>query len=85
MACSWGSFQVLAEYYEQCDFKSLTDLVDACMRSPDGHIALFRGFLKMPEKKRAVEALKTKNWEQITQNKWQGTTKSTRKTEVYQC
>jgi hypothetical protein len=66
MACSWGSFQVLAEYYEQCDFKSLTDLVDACMRSPDGHIALFRGFLKMPEKKRAVEALKTKNWEQFT-------------------
>lgn len=66
MACSWGSFQVLGEYYEQCDFKSLTDLVDACMRSPDGHIALFRGFLKMPEKKRAIEALKARNWEQFT-------------------
>jgi hypothetical protein len=66
MACSWGSFQVLAEYYEHCDFKSPADLVDACMRSPDGHIALFRGFLRMPEKKKAIEALKAKNWEQFT-------------------
>jgi hypothetical protein len=66
MACSWGSFQVLAEYYEHCDFKSPTELVDACMRSPDGHIALFRGFLRMPEKKKAIEALKAKNWEQFT-------------------
>jgi hypothetical protein len=66
MACSWGSFQVLAEYYEHCDFKSPTDLVDACMRSPDGHIALFRGFLRMPEKKKAIEALRAKNWEQFT-------------------
>ncbi|MGM9485719.1 N-acetylmuramidase family protein [Ideonella sp. YS5] len=66
MACSWGSFQVLAEYYKQCDFKSPYELVDACMRSSDGHIALFRGFLKMPEKKKAIEALKSKNWEQFT-------------------
>lgn len=63
---SWGAFQVLAEYYEECGFESPVALVDACMRSYDGHVQLFRGFLRKPEKKKAIEGLIEKNWEKFT-------------------
>lgn len=66
MSCSWGGFQVLAEYWKALGYKSVTDLVDDCMKSMDGHANLFRGFLKMPEKKQAIAALKAKEWEKFT-------------------
>lgn len=66
MSCSWGAFQVLAEYYEAFGYKSPMDLVNACLASVDEHVNLFRGFLKMPEKKRAIEGLREKNWVKFT-------------------
>jgi hypothetical protein len=66
MSASWGAFQVLGEYYKECGFESPTALVDACMKSYDGHAELFRGFLRKPEKKKAIEALKEKDWEKFT-------------------
>jgi hypothetical protein len=65
-SASWGAFQVLAEYHAECGFDSPTSLVDACMRSYDGHAELFRGFLRKPEKKKAIEALKERDWEKFT-------------------
>jgi hypothetical protein len=65
-SASWGAFQVLAEYHKDCGFESPTALVDACMKSYDGHVELFRGFLRKPEKKKAIEALKERDWEKFT-------------------
>lgn len=65
-SASWGAFQVLAEYHEECGFATPIDLVDACMKSIDGHVKLFQGFLKKPEKKRAIEGLREKDWEKFT-------------------
>lgn len=65
-ACSWGAFQVLAEYYSSFGYTTPSALVDDCMRSIDGHVKLFRGFLGMPEKRNAVEGLKSKDWVKFT-------------------
>lgn len=76
-ATSWGAFQVLGEYYAECGFSSPAQLADECMKSIDGHVKLFRGFLKKPEKRAAITALKNKNWESFTAyyngGKWRDT------------
>ena len=66
MACSWGAFQVLAEYYASFGYATPSALVDDCLKSVDGHVRLFKGFLGMPEKKRAVDGLKAKDWVKFT-------------------
>lgn len=66
MSCSWGTYQVLGAYWKQLGYTSADHLADECMASADGHLKLFRLFLKMKEKKPAIEALKAKNWEKFT-------------------
>jgi hypothetical protein len=66
MSASWGAFQVLGEYYKECGFASPSDMVDACLKSIDGQAKLFRGFLKKPEKRKALEGLREKDWEKFT-------------------
>lgn len=65
MACSWGAFQVLAEYYSQCGYTSAEEMANDCMKTADAHAKLFLAFLKK-EKKNAVKALKDKDWRKFT-------------------
>jgi hypothetical protein len=65
MACSWGAFQVLAEYYSQCGYASSEEMANDCMKTVDAHAKLFLAFLKK-EKKAAVKALIAKDWTKFT-------------------
>lgn len=64
-SCSWGAFQVLAEYYISCGYSSAEDLANDCMVSVDAHVKLFLTFMKK-EKRHAIKALKEKKWEDFT-------------------
>ena len=66
-SCSWGAFQVLAEYYSQMGYSSASALANECMESIDAQINIFIQFLtKLPEKKPAINALKERDWETFT-------------------
>jgi len=64
-SCSWGAFQILGEYYSQCGYNSVVEMVDDCMKSVDAHAVIFEKFLKS-EKKSAATALKNKDWVKFT-------------------
>lgn len=66
-SCSWGAFQVLAEYYDSCGYGSATELANDCMRSVDAHAKLFLAFMKA-EKAAAIKALKEKDWVKFTRS-----------------
>lgn len=64
-SCSWGAFQILGEYYTQCGYNSVVEMVNDCMKSIDAHAVIFEKFLKN-EKKDAAKALKNKEWVNFT-------------------
>lgn len=80
MSCSWGAFQVLGEYWEKFGYSSAEALANDCIKSAEGQVKIFCGFLNMPEKKPAINALKSKDWEKFTAayngNKWKTTNKN---------
>jgi hypothetical protein len=68
-SCSWGAFQVLAEYHKEMGYLTASIFANECMVSIDAQIKLFIDFLtKLPEKKPAIKALKEKDWETFTSN-----------------
>ena len=64
-SCSWGAFQVLAEYFSSCGYASAEELANDCMSSVESHVKLFITFMKK-EKPHAIKALKEKKWEDFT-------------------
>jgi hypothetical protein len=66
MSCSWGAFQVMGGFWEDLGYKSAEQLANECMDSADGQMKLFRNFLKMKDRKPAIDALKVKDWEKFT-------------------
>lgn len=66
MSCSWGAYQVMGGFWEEFGYKSAEQLANECMESVDGQMQLFRHFLKMKDRKPAIDALKAKNWETFT-------------------
>jgi hypothetical protein len=77
MSCSWGAFQVLGEYWDKFGYSSAEELANDCIKSIDGQVKIFCGFLNMPEKKSAIKALKSKDWTKFTAayngGKWETT------------
>jgi hypothetical protein len=66
-SCSWGAFQVLAEYHKEMGYSTAASLANECMRSVDAQISLFVDFLtKLPEKRPAIKALHDKDWKTFT-------------------
>lgn len=66
-SCSWGAFQVLAEYSSQLGYSTAAEIANECMRSIDAQIDLFVKFMtKLPEKKRALKGLYEKDWATFT-------------------
>ncbi len=63
MACSWGSWQVLGENYEQLGFKTVQDLVLFCVQSEVNQFEVFLRFVKT--KKGLLAALQSRDYDEI--------------------
>ena len=59
-SASWGAFQLVGEYYEECGYSSVQALVADMQSSVQAHL---RGFVsKILAKPRAHDGLQRKNW-----------------------
>lgn len=68
MSCSWGAFQVLAEYYKEMGYKSPGQIMNQCLESIDGQIQLFIDFVKMKDRETSIiKHIKNKNWEKVAE------------------
>lgn len=63
MACSWGSWQVLGENYEQLGFDTVEEMVHYCVASEVNQFDVFLRFVKT--KKGLLRALRDKDWDEI--------------------
>jgi len=63
-ACSWGGFQILGEYFLQCNCTTIYEFVNKCMSGTDGQVEIFVEFMKN-SKSDAVRGLKNREWETV--------------------
>lgn len=63
MACSWGSWQVLGENYEQLGFNTVEEMVHYCVASEVNQFDVFLRFVKT--KRGLLRALQDKDWDEI--------------------
>ncbi|MDH6152276.1 MULTISPECIES: N-acetylmuramidase domain-containing protein [Paraburkholderia] len=64
MACSWGGFQILGEYYSSCECTTIFEFVNKFISGTDGQAEIFVAFMKNV-KPNCVKGLQTHNWEQV--------------------
>lgn len=64
MACSWGGFQILGEYYSSCGCATIHEFVNNFMSGTDGQAAIFVQFM-IRMKSGAVYGLKNRDWEAV--------------------
>ncbi|WP_409518740.1 N-acetylmuramidase domain-containing protein [Paraburkholderia sp. LEh10] len=64
MACSWGGFQILGEYYPSCGCANIFEIVNKFISGTNGQAEIFVAFMKNM-KPAAVKGLQTHSWEQV--------------------
>ncbi|GAB2868290.1 N-acetylmuramidase family protein [Paraburkholderia jirisanensis] len=63
-ACSWGGFQILGEYFSQCNCSTIHEFVNKSMSGTPGQIEIFIEFMRNM-KPEAVRALRNREWEAV--------------------
>ncbi|HEY8101306.1 MAG TPA: N-acetylmuramidase family protein [Burkholderiaceae bacterium] len=64
-SCSWGAFQVLAEYHKEMKYLTAAEVANKCMRSIDDQIEIFIAYLTSVSHA-AKRALIRKDWVKFT-------------------
>ena len=64
MACSWGGFQILGEYYSSCGCATIFEFVNKFISGTGEQAEIFVAFMKNM-KPDGVKGLQTRNWEKV--------------------